>query len=108
MLLVYSMCFCLVVQILNVAIQCLSTSSSRRCLHPRNETESWFSTEHFTYVSDVQVKKSDLSDHVKYWVAKNRCAFKPLFDSIHLNDEIKEAETNLCGSSRKGSLSVLY
>ena len=42
----------------------------------------------------MQVEKGILAHQYKYWVAKNRREFKPLFDSIHLKDEIKEGKTN--------------
>jgi hypothetical protein len=53
-----------------------------------------FSIEHFSYDSYEQGDKGILTNHYKYWVAKNRSGFKLLFDSIHLMDEVNEGETN--------------
>ena len=47
-----------------------------------------------SYDNDVQVDNGILSDHCQYWVAKNRSGFKPLFDSIHLFEEVNEGETD--------------
>jgi hypothetical protein len=58
---------------------------------------SCFSIEHFSYDSDVVVDKGKLDNHYQYWVAKSRRGFKPLFDSIHIKDEVKmdESDVNL-------------
>ena len=61
----------------------------KRCLDPNDETSSCFSIEHFSYDSDLVVDKGNLDNHYQYWVAKNRRGFKPLFDSIHIKDEVK-------------------
>jgi len=66
----------------------------KRCLDPYDEKVFCFSTEHFSYDSYVQVKKRDLSEHYTYWVAKYRMQFYPLFESMHLNDEVRTVETN--------------
>ena len=66
----------------------------QRCFDPTDDMRSCFSIEHFSYDSDVQVDNGILSDHYQYWVAKNRSGFKPLFDSIHILDEVNEGETD--------------
>ena len=66
----------------------------KRCLDPNDETKSCFSTERFSYDSNLQVKKGDLSDHYTYWVAKYRIQFYPHFESMHLKDEVRIGETN--------------
>jgi hypothetical protein len=49
----------------------------------------------------VQVDNGILSDHYQYWVAKSRRGFKPLFDSIHIKDEVNidESDVNLVNKS---------
>jgi hypothetical protein len=49
----------------------------------------------------VEVDKGNLANHYQYWVAKSRRGSKPLFDSIHIKDEVKmdESDVNLVNKS---------
>ena len=80
--------------------KCFKQKYKRR-LDPNDETRSCFSIEHFSYDSDVVVYKGNLANHYQYWVAKSRRGFKPLFDSIHIKDEVKmdESDVNLVNKS---------
>ena len=66
----------------------------KRCLDPNDDMRSCFSIEHFSYGSDVQVEKAILVHHYKYWMAKYRLKFNPLFGNIHIKEEVKTDEIN--------------
>ena len=82
----------------------------KRCLDSNDETSSCFSIEHFSYDSDMVVDKCNLDNHYQYWVAKNRRGFKPLFDSIHIKDEVKmdESDVNLVNKSIEMQKQIMY
>ena len=58
----------------------------------------------------MELDKGILSDHYQYWVAKNRRGFKPLFETIHIKDEVKmdESDVNLVNKSIEMQKQIMY